>query len=207
MKVEVPIGAVQQGLPRQGGDGEPLVAQGQDPVPVAGQVHDQAVPDGVLPCALRAVQVVGEQLAGKGPVVGLQAYHHYAAAVLCYHRVADIVVIGIEVEHRRPGGAVDGHPGLIAALLLRHRQIVPAVEPGGVVAQAPLCLHRALDAVLVQQVQRPASDVADGGLPCAHGELRALQVQLEAVEDCAVIPEQLGGVGADHQQAVPQATV
>src|SRR5699024_12213458 len=48
VEVEVAVGQIQQRLPCQGGNGQPLVTQRQHPVTVDGQVQHQAVPYGNL---------------------------------------------------------------------------------------------------------------------------------------------------------------
>ena len=207
MEVQIPIGPIQHSLPPQAGHGKALVAQGQHPVPAGGQIQHQPVPDGNAAGRLRGSQIVDHQAAGKGPAVGVQAYHHHAAAVLRHNRIAEIAVVGVEVEDQIARAVVDGDRRLVTALLLRHRQIVAAVEPRAVVAQPPLRLHRAACAVLIQNVERIPPHGAHGGLAGPHGQLGAGHIQHLFIDNRAVLPNQLGGVEVGHQQAGPQPPV
>ena len=173
MEVQITVGKVQKPFPFQVCHGKTLVAKGEHPVSIAVKVHDQPVQNRRAAAQLRAPQIVDQQLAGVEAALGLHADDHHIAPVLRDPRVAEIVVVGIELKAELSFRVIDGNTALIAGPLLRYGQIVAAVEAGGEIAQLPLRAQGPPDAVLIQQIDGIPLYIAHSGQIFSDGQLRS----------------------------------
>ena len=108
------------------------------------------------------------------------------------------------MKEQLAGPVINRHRRLIAALLLRHRQVVSLAHPGGVVAQASLSAHGAENARPVQNIKGISAGITHRRLLISHRQHRGGQAHREIVNHRSVILKKLDAVRRHHQQVLPQ---